>query len=253
MYKKIFQVALFSLLAAGCTTNARLTKIETKNYRLETVNNSDVDSATYYKILPYQKSLNADMHAVLAFSDQALEKGQPEGLLGDFVADACLQIANQSYYPDDGKKIDFVFLNNGGLRNALPKGNITKGNVFELMPFENELVVLKINGALVKKIFNFIASKDGAPVAGARFSIKDKQAVNVLINNAVFDSTQTYKAVTSDYLANGGDQLFFLANVKERESINLKVRDAIIQYLKQKSKAEEHIVVKQDQRISHAQ
>ena len=193
------------------------------------------------------------MNVVLAFSEQALEKGQPEGLLGDFAADACLQVANQYYYPTDGKKIDFIFLNNGGLRNSLPKGNITKGNVFELMPFENELVVLKINGTLVKKIFNFIASKDGAPVAGARFSIKDKEAVNIFINSEVFDSTKTYKAITSDYLANGGDQLFFLANVKERESINLKVRDAIIQYLKQKSKAEEHIVVKKDQRISHVE
>lgn len=253
MFKRISVLFLFSLLAAGCATKAHITKIETRNYRLETTTNNEIDSSAYYTILPYQKSLNADMNAVLAFSDQALERGQPEGLLGDFAADACLGVANQMYYPGDGKKIDFLFLNNGGLRNSLPKGNITKGNVFELMPFENELVVLKINGTLVKKIFNFIASKDGAPVAGARFSIKDKEAVNIFINNEVFDSTKTYKAATSDYLANGGDQLFFLANVKERESINLKVRDAIIQYLKQKSKADEHIVVKKDQRISHVE
>ena len=75
--------------------------------------------------------------------------------------------------------------------------------------------------------------------------------MNIYINNQLLDSTKTYKALTSDYLANGGDQLFFLSNVKERESVNLKVRDAIMEYLKQKSKAEEHIVVKQDQRISH--
>ena len=123
----------------------------------------------------------------------------------------------------------------------------------ELMPFENELVVMKINGALVNKIFNFIASKDGAPVSGTHFSIKGKEAVNVQINNQEIDTTKMYKAATSDYLANGGDQLFFLAEVKDKESINLKVRDAIIQYLKQKSVAQEHIVVKQDQRINHVQ
>ena len=121
------------------------------------------------------------------------------------------------------------------------------------MPFENELVVLKINGSLVKKIFNFIASKNGAPVSGTRFSIQNKEAVNISINNQAFDSTHQYKVATSDYLANGGDQLFFLANVKERESINLKVRDAIIGFLEQKTKREEHLVVKQDYRISYVQ
>jgi 2',3'-cyclic-nucleotide 2'-phosphodiesterase (5'-nucleotidase family) len=253
MFRKILSIILYSLLAAGCASKAHVSKIETKNYRLENTTNSDVDSAAYYKILPYQKTLNADMNTVVAFSEQPLEKEQPEGLLGDFVADACLNIANKMYYPDDGKKIDFIFLNNGGLRNSLPKGNITKGNVFELMPFENELVILKINGLVVKKIFNFIASKDGAPVAGARFNIRNKEAVNILINNQALDTTGTYKVVTSDYLANGGDQLFFLANIKERESLNLKVRDAILQYMKGKSKADEHIIVKKDQRISHVE
>jgi 2',3'-cyclic-nucleotide 2'-phosphodiesterase (5'-nucleotidase family) len=251
MYRRFSIAALIPLLLTGCSNTTHVAKVETKNYALKDSINSDVDSAMYYKILPYQKSLAADMNAVLAVSDQALEKGQPEGLLGDFVADACLQVTNKTYYPADSKPADFIFLNNGGLRNSLPKGNITKGNVFELMPFENELIVLKINGAVAKKIFNFIASKDGAPVSGVRFGIKDKEAVNIFINNQPFDSTKTYKAVTSDYLANGGDQLFFLANEKERETFNLKVRDAIIQYLQMKSKVGEHIFVKADQRISH--
>lgn len=253
MFSRISIFILFPLLAAGCASHAHLSKVETKSYQIKSSVSNDVDSAAYYKILPYKNSLTADMSAVLAVSEQALEKSQPESLLGDFVADACLKIANQSYYPADAKTADFIFLNNGGLRNPLPKGNITKGNIFELMPFENELVVLKINGNLVKKIFNFIAEKDGVPVAGVQFGIKDKRAVNILINNQPLDTNKIYKAVTSDYLANGGDQLFFLAEVKERESLNLKVRDAIIQYLKQKSKVDEHIVVKKDQRISYVE
>ena len=55
--------------------------------------------------------------------------------------------------------------------------HVLTGNIFELMPFENELIVLKLNGTLVKKIFNFIASKDGAPLAGAKFGIKNNEAV----------------------------------------------------------------------------
>ncbi|MCX6291754.1 MAG: 5'-nucleotidase [Bacteroidetes bacterium] len=252
MFRKLFINAFILLLAASCSQPLHLLKTETKNYRIEAAPGSDVDSMTYYRILPYRESLTAEMSAVLAVSDQAIDKGQPEGLLGDFVADACLSAARQNYVPADNIPADFVFLNNGGLRNALPKGNITKGNVFELMPFENELVVLKIKGTLVKKIFNFIAEKDGAPVAGVQFAIKNKEAVNILINHQPFDSTKTYKVVTSDYLANGGDQLSFLKEANERESMNLKVRDAIFRYLQQKTKAGEHIVVKKDERISYA-
>ena len=175
------------------------------------------------------------MNTILAESEMALEKGTPESTLGDFVSDACLSEANKIYYPADGKPADFIFLNNGGLRKSLPKGNVTLGDVFELMPFENQLVVLTINGKLVKKIFNFIASKDGAPVSGVRFQIKDHEAVNITINSEPLDSTKTYKAITSDYLANGGDSYDFLVDIKQ-ESTNLKVRDAISQNLTQLGK-----------------
>lgn len=71
---------------------------------------------------------------------------------------------------------DFAVFNTGGLRRPLPLGNITRGDVFELMPFENELVILTMNGEAVKKLVNFIATKGGAPVSGLRLRIQDSVA-----------------------------------------------------------------------------
>ena len=204
----------------------------------------------YREILPYKESMSAEMNTVLAVSEESMEKGTPESKLGNFFSDALLEMAKSKYMVEDGHPVDFAFFNNGGIRSALPKGSITKGNVFELMPFENELVILSLTGSTAKKLFNYIVTKDGIPVSQLRLGIKGTEAINVSVNGQPFDSTKTYKALTSDYLANGGDQLFFLAEARH-ESLNLKMRDALIQYMQIKNKRGEKLTAQLDQRIAH--
>jgi 2',3'-cyclic-nucleotide 2'-phosphodiesterase (5'-nucleotidase family) len=248
-----FYIAAFFLLLIfqGCKTAYRVQKTEPVEYVLTDTTNNSIDSSVYKYILPYKEKLTAEMNVSLAESEEALERGLPESKLGDFVADACLTEASKIFYPSDGRQADFAFFNNGGLRRPLPKGKITRGDVYELMPFENELVVLTIDAALVKKISNFIASKDGGPVAGIRFRIKNQEATEITIHGERLDTLKTYKALTSDYLANGGDSFEFLIGAT-RERVNLKVRDALLQNLQSTGKEGKKVIVKLDGRISHA-
>ena len=65
------------------------------------------------------------------------EWSSPESLLGNFVTDLCLrQYSNIA---------DICVMNNGGLRSNLTKGEITRGDIYTLMPFENELVILEFS------------------------------------------------------------------------------------------------------------
>lgn len=251
VHRNLLLFALTTTLLTGCSTKVSLQKTETKEYAFSKDGNADIDSVLDKRIRPYREKMSGDMSIVLAESVHSLEKATPESRLGNMVSDACMLQCTQRYQPADGKAPDFLVLNNGGLRKGLPKGNITKGDIFELMPFENELVVLTLNGESVKKIFNFIASKDGAPVSGTRFQIQDKHAINITIQGAPFDSSKTYKVVTSDYLANGGDQFSMFSEATLRESTGLKVRDAIIQYLYIQGKTEQKISVEPDGRISY--
>jgi 2',3'-cyclic-nucleotide 2'-phosphodiesterase (5'-nucleotidase family) len=244
-------IIFISVLFFSCTSPVQLTKVETSEYVFSDSSDIKADSAITAEIRPYSDKLRADMGVVLAKSIRPLEKGNPEGVLGDFVADLCFERTLRDYKSADQHPPDFAFFNNGGLRKALPAGEITKGDVFELMPFENELVILTLNGSSVKKLINFMASKGGAPVSGIRFKIKDKEAREIIIGTAAFDSTKRYKVVTSDYLANGGDNFSFLSEAINRESINLKMRDAIIQHLYILGKTEEVVDVKPDGRISN--
>lgn len=247
---KFIFMLFFSLLAAACSQGGKITKVETTQYAFRDTVNAGIDSVMEKEIQPYRESMSGKMNEVIATSDVALTKGQPESLLGNLFSDACLQMANDIYYASTYSKADFAFFNNGGLRAELPKGSITMRNVFELMPFENELVVMTLNGGQMKKLLDFIAAKDGVPVSNLRFKIRDKAPLEAYINNMPFDSTKSYKAVTSDYLAGGGDQYFFLTDAK-KEYLNLKIRDCMVQYLKMQSREGKTITANLDQRISY--
>lgn len=242
---------LFFLTLSACSPSGMLSKVETSEYILSDTASIAEDSSIAAKIKPYSEKMSADMGIVLAQSAEALEKGNPESKLGNFVSDLCFERIKREYSPTDAHTIDFAFFNTGGLRKSLPAGKITKGDVFELMPFENELVILTLNGGSIKKLLNFMASKGGAPVSGVRFTIKDKSAGNIMIGGEPFDSTKTYKVLTSDYLANGGDNFSFLSEALNRESTSIKLRDAIIQHLYISGKTEEIVRVNLDGRIKN--
>lgn len=236
-------------VALSCHTPAKVQKVETTTYKFSSTANYAEDTAIEMQIKPYQEAVNREMKTVLAYSAEILEKGKPESKLGNLVADVCFEKAVRSYHPEDNDAIDFAFFNNGGLRSSIPMGAVTKGTVFELMPFENELVVLTLQGNAASKIFRYVAEKGGVPVANMRMGIENNLPVDVLIGGNNFDSTKAYKILTSDYLANGGDQCYFLEEATYRENLNIKVRDALLDYFTQMGKAGDTVRVHTNQRI----
>jgi 2',3'-cyclic-nucleotide 2'-phosphodiesterase (5'-nucleotidase family) len=243
--------AFLLLLAASCSQPHVISKQETKSYVFSDSTAVQIDSSIEKEIGPYREKVQSEMSGILATSTSPIERGNPESKLGNLMSDACMDQASKLYKPSDGKAIDFAIFNNGGLRRPLPKGPITRGDVFELMPFENELVVISMTGDRIEKLVNFIASKGGTPVSGLRLTIDGLKAANVQIGGMPFDSTRTYKVLTSDYLANGGDSYDFFIGAP-KENTMMKVRDAIINYLIEQTSAGKVIDVKLDQRIENA-
>ncbi len=179
-----------------------------------------------------------------------MEKKTPEGLLGNAIADITLEYSKKQYTAKEGKQIDFCFLNNGGLRAPLPKGDITRRNIFELMPFENEVMVITLSGSTTKKLIDFIAAKGGMPVSGLSMKIKDNIANTITIAGLSFDSTKVYKVLTSDYLGNGGDNLKLMNEALNKEYLGLKLRDVIINGFVEKNKNGETLNAKIEGRIT---
>ena len=178
-----------------------------------------VDSTILAIINPYQVKIEDQMNEVLTYTKNDLEKGKPQSTIGNFVTDLCLNYADAH----------ICVMNNGGLRTTISKGEITRGKLYELMPFENELVVLELNKDDYIGLLNYIGSRGGEPFSGITIAInKDGK---ILSNSwpVNFEKGEKVRVLTSDYLANGGDEMSFF-HEKEQQKVGLKLRDAIIDY-----------------------
>lgn len=221
-----------------------------ENASLVKVNNSfqaDTAIKVYYK--PYKDSLDKIMKVPLAELAEDLTKKMPESTLGNFMADM-LKIKTEEYY---GKKIDIAVLNYGGIRvPSLTKGILMVEHAYLLMPFDNYLTVQILTGQQVQDFCDSMALKGGWPIAGMSFKIKDKKAINVLVNNQKVDMAQKYAMATNDYLANGGDGIAFLRSIPQIQTGKL-FRDAIMEYWKEQTKAGKKISSTLENRISNAE
>lgn len=210
-------------------------------------------------ITPYSDSLEKTMSGVIGYSEVELFTGSPEGKLGNFVADLCLSIGNKKYTNDVGDTADFVLLNNGGFRTFMPAGAITTGKIYEIMPFENELVVVTLSIEKTVELIQYIAEKtakegsrkQGVPVSGnVRVELMDKTPVEVLVNGARLRG-RPYKVITTDYLANGGDNMSFFLNPLQYQKLNIKLRDAILQEVIELDKSGLKVSAKLDNRVKY--
>lgn len=185
------------------------------------------DSTVNNIIRPYKVALDTIMSQVLIYNAAPLNKAKPEGTLNNVFCDIQLQLVSRQH-PQFAPM--FCVMNYGGIRlPTIAEGNITRGKVYELMPFDNELVVAKVNGITVKDICKLIAGKGGEPLAGMRMRMKAQEAYDIHVNGAPLQDTSVYFLLLSDYMLNGGDGYGF---VKDRAiavyPLGVKVRDALI-------------------------
>ncbi|MVM31982.1 hypothetical protein GO755_18170 [Spirosoma sp. HMF4905] len=244
MKKYLLLLALAGLSA--CNSGYHLTQRTANRIGVDSLAaSSDTSVANFLK--PYRQNLDKTMNEVLTHSTARIEKGLPDAPLNDLLTDALLQQAIQRY----GKPIDCSHLNYGGIRSNLPEGNVTIGSIFEVMPFDNQLIVLTVKGDMLQQLLDHFAKGSGLVVGGIRAKLHDKQTQSVTFTNGrTLQPNETYTVVLSDYVADGGDNANFLKNAIKRENINYLMRDALIDYFRQQGKTNQPINPVSDGRIS---
>ncbi|CAN5773742.1 5'-nucleotidase [soil metagenome] len=188
----------------------------------------EADARAEATIAPYREQVQQKILEVIGRAPVPLRKEVGESPLGNFVTDLMLQQARTL----SSGPVDLAVVNQGGLRNPLPEGDITVEHVFELMPFENELVILTLTGRTLQELFTYAASRQDAPMANATYAVQDGQARDIRINGEPLDPTKTYRVATIDYFAGGGDQATFFAQALATETTGLTLRDAIIHHIR---------------------
>ena len=242
---------LIILLLAGfnltCSVSYQSQSLEYNTYRISA--SQQKDSAVLHVIKPYSDSVNKSMNDVVGFAERSLEKKQPEGTLGNFMVDAFFTMAKEKY----GTVVDAAFLNHGGIRlPQLPAGDVTRGKIFELMPFDNLLLLQKLKGDVLQQFLDFIASKGGWPMAGITMQIRDNKAINVKVGGKPLDQNAIYVTANSDFLANGGDNANMLRGIPQLSNGYL-MRDALFDYIRWLKAQGKNINANLENRVVHAQ
>tara|TARA_B100000925_G_scaffold277165_1_gene244889 strand:- start:928 stop:1677 length:750 start_codon:yes stop_codon:yes gene_type:complete len=177
-------------------------------------------------LLPYQEFLLDSMAQPIAQVEEDLLKADANGKLGILMSKAMINRAENIL----NQKVDCAFMNRGGIRvPVLKAGPLALGRVYELMPFDNYLVVLEIPGDSLQKVLDVIALKGGWPAYGISYKIDDDGATDVKIDSIPIDGQKIYQVALSDYIANGGDKMTILKQF-EQKNTGLGLRDAFIEY-----------------------
>ncbi len=226
MSKKYLYFALIFILSCK---SYHISGIQWNEYHFEEKKNHiSPDTSMARIIAPYKNELDSQMNIVIGTNVQSLTSKKPEGSLGDFFADAIREQSEKLY----NKKIDIAFFNSGGLRLAeIPQGNIKVTTIYELMPFDNEIIVMNIDGQLLNKILEYSAKRGGDPISGVRYIIRNNQPTSITVNNVPLDLNKIYVYATNDYLANGGDNMNFLKDLPQQK-MNMKLRDLLFEYFR---------------------
>ena len=246
MFQKIL-LPLFSLVVLiSCAPQQQTTRTyKYQGYQIEKQNKAD--ESVLKMLSPYADSINKTMNKVIGFSTTGLTKKQPESELGNFMTDCMKEMAQKKF----GKKVDAAFVNFGGIRSYLPKGDITVGKIYELMPFDNLIVLQEVNGSVLKLFLAKVAERGGWPVSGMSYQIKEKHPQNILIDGKPIDDNTIYTIANTDYIAlQGGDDCSMLKALPTL-NIGYLFRDALIEYVQQVTKKGNPIESKIEGRVTY--
>ena len=235
-FLKLFVIFLTLFFIFSCSEkNYNLTKIEGKQLPITEKDSQTPEIENF--IRPFRDHINKDLDSVLAYCPETLDKanGKWQTTIGNLMADVCVERGNLVFQAREKKNIDLCLLNFGGIRAILPKGNVSSRTAFEIMPFENSMVVMALKGEQILEMTSYIIKVQKAqPLSGMTFTIaKDKTAKDILIQGKPLDNTKIYYVATNDYLANGGDNMTFFAKSIQKYDLNYKLRNVLIDYFKQ--------------------
>jgi len=191
------------------------------------------------KDMPYDKELARIIHAYYGRIQKEYSKvvgetsvplvryHQRESNIGNFICDTMRKKTGT----------DIAFINSGAIRNNIPKGRITLEQVFTLLPFDNNLVTMKLTGKQILEILEQNAKLEHGilQVSGMeiRYDLSEpagSRVREVYIGRRSLDPEKTYTLTTIDFLAAGGDAF---SPFKEGRNImyGKALRDVVVSYL----------------------
>ena len=237
IYKNFVYHLIFFILFISCKGYNIIVQ---DSFNIKAQNNIEEYNFNEIDLSNYRDSISSEMNQVINYSNINMNVGCPEGLLGNFITDLSILYLKKQININENIP-DFCVFNNGGFRSSLNKGPVRISDIYEIMPFDNSLVILELNGDKMIMLLDYIkerslynsSRKSGVPVSGIRLKISGNKINRCFINTKEFNSNNKYRILTTDYLANGGDGMHFLKDCPLILDTQLLLRDVMINYIRE--------------------
>jgi len=190
----------------------------------------------------YEKETSAALDEVLGEAASPLERASRECPLGNLFADVMRAAAGA----------DLAFQNPLGIRASLDAGPIRLRDVYNVMPFDNTLVVVSLTGAEVRALLEQATERAKfLHASGLRYAIDTARPPGSRVTfTSPFDEARTYRVAVNNFMAQGGDGLALLTKHTEAKDTGILLRDALADWIRAETRAGRKIEAKVEGRIT---
>ena len=241
MKLKPSSAVLFALLSLGLSAQAPATRTEV----IPVAATIPDDEAIQKVIAPLAAEIKATFDLPLVQAPKGVFRGRrgEENQLGYWVSDV-MRKAAQSVV---GSPVHFAITNAGGLRSNLRPGQLKVADIFEMMPFENELVVVELTGAeVIQVVKEGIVRRGGEPCSGVKAVVDGAPEAGTLTvtweDGSPISPNEVVKVATSDYLYGGGDSIPTLKKGRKPFTTGVTLRQMLLDECAALAKAKQDLV-----------
>lgn len=235
---------------SGCAQQWHVTGVEKQRIVVDKRLDARPDSMATAFIAPYKHAVDSMMSPLMGRAASHMNAYRPESPLSNLMADI-LMWAGKKF----GEHPQMAVYNMGGIRAAISKGDITKGDVIDVAPFENHICFLTLRGDALLELFQQIAGVGGEAVShGVRMVVdSDRKVKSVTLNGQPIDPGAGYRIATLDYVAQGNDNMAAFkkkTNVNQPTDMMSNSRFLIMEYMQEMTRQGKEIDARVEGRIT---
>lgn len=119
---------------------------------------------------------------------------------------------------------DLALQNSGGIQSNIRKGTFTLGDLYNILPFDNQVVTMALSGQDILEVLTTSASlrRGALQISGGTYTFANRSSddfdlKDVTIADRPLEPTQLYKVAVNSFLAEGGDEFRGLKRGRSRE------------------------------------
>lgn len=238
-------VALLSACTRSQSSPAKINACSLNTFCETSESDAEMDS-----IIDVRRAEMLDYMSIeIGTTDTFMIAERPESDLMRLLSTALLETAQKISRERDLPMPIMSLMNFGGIRTTMPQGKITIRNIFEISPFENQIVILTCSGSIIKAMMEHVAEQGGEAISGATMTFRDHKMIEAKIAGEEIDESKTYVIAANNYVAEGGDGFLMLCQC-QRFDTNIMIREMLIDYIKETTARGQHVIAPTDVRIT---